>query len=419
MTVQTNFRRGFELVIGAGIAAVLTIAAMIYVGRVVGPAEYADFSAGLALIYLVTLALSPVVPTIARVAARHATNDRIEVVVALRRALLRVALAGAAAVIVVVPFLSVPASRWLRLQAPVTLMWAAVATVAYLIVSIDRGFLQGLFRFRAYNANTIVESLIRAGLIFAFARVVPAAWFAMLAWAAGTVIAALALAAFLGWEPRGHRKVKADWSEFIRLLQPMFVLMLSLAIFQNTDVIAVKRFFTPQEAGAYGAASALTRGFGVLFVPLYALAGPMLTEAHERMRSVFAATLRLSAGYLALVIVPLVVVALWRGRIVTLLYGSQYATAAGVLLPLCGVSVMTYIGLMLSQGLVTVGDYRFTWPFLAGALAQIAGLALAHDSFRAVLTVLYVCQGATLVFVTIIFLNSQKMMRAGRSSSSA
>lgn len=414
--MQTNLRRGIELVAGAGVAAVLTIAAMIYAGRVIGPAEYADVSAGLAVIYLFTLALSPVIPTVARVVAGYATNEKLDAVITLRRAVLRIAASSVAIAALVAAIVILPASHWLRLRSWTTLAWAVIATLAFLLVSIDRGFLQGLFRFRAYNFNTVLESAIRAALVFMFVRILPAANFAMAAWAAGTVVAAVVLATVLGREYGGGDGAHADWREFLALLRPMFVLMLSLAIFQNTDVIAVKRFFTPQAAGAYGAASALARGFGVLFVPLYALAGPMLTEARERKRDVFGATLRLSAGYVALVVMPLIVIAIWRGTIITLLYGSAYASASAVLLPLCGVSVLTYVALMLSQGLVTVGDYRFTWIDLGGAAAQMVGLAFAHHSYRQVLTVLYVCQGVTLLLVTIVFLKSQKMMREGSSS---
>lgn len=417
MTPSSNARRGLELVIGAGIASLLTIAAIIDAGRVLGPAEYADFSAGLAIIYLVTLALSPLIPTVARVVAKDATSDRHDAIRALRSGLRRFAGLGALIALVIGAVCLFPLASWLRLRSPVTLLWALLTTITYVIVNIDRGFLQGLFRFRAYNINNILESAVRALLVFGFIRMVPTAWFAMVSWAAGILVALIAILIALRAESGGP--AKPEWSELLDLLRPMTILMLSLAVFQNTDVIAVKRFLTAEQAGAYGAASALTRGFGVLFVPLYAMAGPVMTEARERGRSVFRATLRFSGAYLGLVALPLIVVAVWRSRIVTLLYGNAYAIAGDVLLPLCGVAILTYVALMLAQGLVTVRDDRFTWIYLAGAIAQIAGLAIAHDTYRQVLTVLYVCQGATLLLVTIVFLNSQKMTRDGSSSRSA
>ena len=417
--MQEDTRRGLELVAGAAVAALLTIAAMIYAGRVIGPEEYADFSAGLAVIYLVTLAMSPIIPTVARIAARSVTRDRIAAALSLRRSLLR---ATVAAIVVALPLLALtvgPASRWLRLRSSATLAWAIAAALAYVVVSIERGFLQGLFRFREYNANTIIEAAIRAALVFGFAGSITAASFAVGAWAAGTLAALMVVFASLERESRRRAAGNVDWTEFFALLRPMILLMISLAIFQNTDMLAVKRFLAPEQAGAYGAASALSRGFGVLFVPLYALAGPLLTHAHERRKSVAAATWKLSGGYLALVAIPLIVIAVWHGPIVSLLYGSAYGPAGDVLLPLCGVTVITYCALMLSQGLITTGDYGFTLGYVIAALAQIAGLAFAHSSYRQVLAVLYVCQGATLLFVTIIFLKSQKMTRDGSRSSKA
>ncbi len=411
MTSASNTRHAVELLIGASVSAVLTIAAMIYAGRVMGPAQYADFSAALAVIYLATLALSPVLPSVARVAARYATNDRIAAVVTLRRSVMRIALIAVVIATTAAAIVVRPAAQWLRLASWTTLAWAVLAAIVYVLLSIDRGFLQGLFRFREYNMNTLIESVVRAGLIFALARIIPTASFAMMAWAAGTLIAQAMVSVSLARVIAQHAPELPEWNDLLGLLRPMVGLMIALAIFQNTDVIAVKRFMTAQEAGGYGAASALSRGFGVLFVPLYAMAGPMLTEAREKKRDVFAATLKLTFAYLGLVTVPLLIVTGFGPRLMTSLYGGGYAIAGGIIAPLSVVTVITYVALMLSQALLTIDDHRFVWMYIACAIAQVAGLAVAHESYRHILTVLYVCQGATLLFVTITFLHCRKRTR--------
>lgn len=419
MTMREDVQRGAELVAGAAVAATLTIVAMIVAGRGMGPAEYADFSASLAVIYLVTLALSPVIPTVARVATRYAAKDDLAAIATLRHAMIRTALKWTALAAVVAAALAWPLAQWLRFRSIAPVGLALLTALAYVVLSIDRGFLQGLFRFREYNLNTLIESGIRAAIVFAFLRRMPTAGFAMCAWTAGTVAALLAVSFTLGRDLRRDSGEVPRWSDFLEMIRPMIVLMMALAVFQNTDLIAVKRWLTPELAGAYGAASALTRGFGALFVPLYALAGPLLTRTHERRESVFGPAMRLTAGYLAIVAIPLIAIVIAPRAIVVALYGPQYAMAAAVLAPLCVITMMSYIALMLTQALITIGDYRFVPVYAAAALAQIAGLAFFHATFNQVLIVLACAQGAALLLVTIIFLKSQYTTRAGSISSSA
>lgn len=414
-----NVRRALELLAGAGVAALLTICAIVYAGRVMSPAQYADFYASLAVIFLVALALSPILPTVARLVARHMANNDESSTRALRRALLRITVRVGVIAGVIGAVLVVPLARWLRFQSPAPLAFSIVTALLSMTLSIDRGVLQGLFRLRQYNINMVLEAGVRAALVLALARAYPTAAFAMSAWLAGALAAQALTAVVLARGADADVSAQSDWTEFFRLLRPMAVLAVSLAIFQNVDVIAVKRWLSVEDAGAYAAASALTRGFGILFVPLYSLAGPLLTNVHERGRSVFATTLRLSAAYAGLSILPLIAVALWSKPIVGLLYGDRYDAAAFVLAPLCVVTTVTFVALMLCQGLITVGEHRFMYAWALGGAVQMAGLVLVHHSLRQVVAVLFVAQGLTAVLVTIAFLKSQKTTRAGSIISSA
>ena len=72
----------------------------------------------------------------------------------------------------------------------------------------------------------------------------------------------------------------------VRLASPLLLLLLASAVYQNADMLAVKRWLPAAIAGQYGAASAMTRAFGVLFVPLYIISGPMLVALHEKGQSI-------------------------------------------------------------------------------------------------------------------------------------
>ncbi len=144
-------------------------------------------------------------------------------------------------------------------------------------------------RFRRYNVNTLVETLIRTGgaiLLLHFVRSPLRRPRELRAWADCR-----------RGRDRDRVRARIDWREVSRLTIPMVILMLAIAIFQNADVLAVKRWLSPTEAGLYGAASAMARGFGVVFVPLYVLAGPLLTGAHESGRPIRGLTLHLAGVF--------------------------------------------------------------------------------------------------------------------------
>ena len=407
MTV--DYRRVAELVIAAGITAILTIGYIIYAGRVLGPAEYADFSAGLSVIYLFSVALSPVTPTIARLVARCFVRRDFASIAALRSAVLSRLLVAIAIAGVVSFACSRLIARALHFRTTTTVLLSFLAALLFAFLSVDRGVLHGLMRFRTYNVNTVLEAIIRAGGAVLFIHYATNATSALASYALALIIAELAIALPFEREWRNIDGGRVDRREVLRLTLPMIVLMLAIAVFQNADVLAVKRWFHATDAGVYGAASAVARAFGVIFVPLYVLARPLLAGAHEQGRPIRKLTLELCAIFLALGALPLAVFFLWPQRIMTLLYGPAYASAGPLVARLGGVAIITYTALMLVQALISVADFRFLIVYGGGVILQIAALVLLHNTYADVITALYVPQTIVLLVVLVLFATCSRL----------
>jgi O-antigen/teichoic acid export membrane protein len=404
-------RQTLELIAGSGVTALLTIAYIIYVGRVVGPSAYSDFAASLSVIYFVGLALSPLTPTMARLVARHEARGDRGAVSRLRAAILRRMTVGGAVVAAAGAALSPLLADALQFHSPLALLLTFAVVLFYSIVSVDRGVAHGLLRFRLYNANTVLEAALRLAVVLVAFAFVPVVSVAVASYALALAVAELALLVPLRRSLPVRHDIDLDWSEVKRLTLPMVMLMLSLAVFQNSDMLAVKGWFDSSAAGLYGAAAALARGVAVVVVPFYVLAGPVLTSLHETRRPVFRTTLALTAGCAAIAIVPLLVVMIWSEPLVRLLYGNQFVAAAPLVLPLGGVAMITYSGLMLSQALVTLHDFRFLTGYAAVAAVQVAALIAFHDSYAQVLTALYVCQSAAAILVALFFIDRWRKWR--------
>ena len=402
-------RRVTELVLAAAFTALLTIVYIVYTGRVLGPAEYADFAAGLSVIYLFSVALSPVTPTIARLVARSSVRGDLPAVAAIRRAsMTRIGIAAAAIGAILLIFSS-SLARALQFRAPSTLLLSFASALLFALLSVDRGVLHGLMRFRTYNLNTLLEAVIRTGGAVLLLLAVRSATSALISYAAALLVAEAVIAVGFAREWRRMAPAAVDWAEVSRLTGPMIVLMLAIAIFQNADVLTVKRWFTAADAGIYGAASVIARSFGVIFVPLYVLAGPLLTGAHDSGRPIRSLTLQLCAVFFGLSAIPLLIFITWPERIMTLLYGPAYAAAGPLIARLGGVAIITYTALMLAQALISVADFRLIAVYALGAVAQIIALVFRHRTWQEVIGALYVPQTIVLFVVIILFATCSRL----------
>jgi O-antigen/teichoic acid export membrane protein len=293
-------------------------------------------------------------------------------------------------------------SRLLNFGSSVPLLLALATALIFTIVSADRGFLQGLFRFGAYNASLLVESIGRIVVGLAVLRLVSrSATGALIGYVAAVVIAEAVNAAVLRDRREDHAPEAVDWPELRRLVLPMMMLMIAAAACQNLDMIAVKRWFSPDFAGQYGAASSLAKMFGVVFTPLYVLAGPLLTQHHERGETLTRPALRIAAIFVGISSAGLVLL-LTRGEdVVRLLFGAAFTGQAWVAVHLGTVSVLLHTSLLLAQVFITMHDFRFLRWFALAAAVQIIGLAVFHATISQILATLYVAQLTLIIPVSV------------------
>lgn len=404
-------KRTLGLLLAGGTSALVTIAYLVYVGRVLGPFEYGEFSTALACIYFGAIALSPLTPAIARVAARRVARGDTASVLHLRRGVvtsLAIAL-FVAAVALVLPVLLL--ARALKFQSPVPLLVALVAALTFALLSADRGFLQGLFRFRAYNGSVLIESLVRLIAAIAIFRIAgQSATGALIAYLAAIVAAEIFTALrFRGWGGPTD-KVRVDWQELRGLIVPMMALMAAAALYQNVDMMAVKRWFPPVVSGEYGAATALAKMFGAVFTPLYVLVGPLLTQHHERGEPLRGPVLRVAAIFLAISSVGLALLLLQGHLIVRLLFGEAFIGAAVLAVHLGAISILIHTSLLLSQAFITIHDFQFLRWFAVAAAVQVVGLAVFHATIGEVLMTLYAAQ------LTLILPLSLQVVRHARTT---
>ncbi len=401
--MRSETRHSIVLIAGTGTTALLSLVYAVYVGRLLEPADYAHFTAAVSFVYLCSVAMGPINPTVARFTAKYASHGAYGKIRTLYREITRrVAIYGllcaAAALLVIGPLANI-----LRFPSPWPLAVAYGMVYLTMLLSVARGVLRGIHGFGQYNVNVVLEALFRllvGVVLLQFARAVVPGLLAYL-------IALVAVVVMSQFQLRGiwadHPPERVDGSEIRRFAPPMFLLAIGTAGFQNIDMLMVKHFAQATDAGCYGAAATLARSMIVLVTPFNILLLPLLTALHEQNRPMTGTLLRVIARYILIAALPLLVFGLWARPLIIRLYGEPFAPAAGVLLPLAAALGLWCLSALIAMSFISAGRFRFLYVYLGGLVLEILGLIVRHDSLQTVVTVVFVAHAATAAAMAFLF----------------
>jgi O-antigen/teichoic acid export membrane protein len=281
--------------------------------------------------------------------------------------------------------------------------WGAAATLPsgclWLIVSIQRGALQGFHRYRAVGASWIGEQVAR--FAFAIALVGPAdVTGAFLGTPLALAAVALALIVPVGrllpTAPAGDHTLRRL---LVRAGGPVAALAL-VAWMQDGNVIIVKHVASGKQAGSYAAAAVAAKaimwiavGLGLFLVPEAA----RRARLRQRADGVLASTL----GLVALVGVPMTLLyALGGGQVMSAAFGHKFQGGAAPL-PWLGVALSmlacTYLAV---QYHLALHRWRFIGLLAVAAVVQpivviaigahLVSIAIGLTAVNTVLAVLMV-----------------------------
>ncbi len=399
------------LVAAVTTTALLTLCFSVYVGRTLGPVEFADFAAAISFLLLGTTATGPINGTVAKFAARYASRDEPGRIRALNRAVAARAggwgLVGLAIGLVALS----PLTRILDLRSTAPLLIVYAVVLLTLVVNVDRGVLRGVQHFGKYSVNIVCESgtrLLAGVALLAVSR--------QAAFGIGANLVAMAFIFVLTrvqlrdvW--RGHAPARFEGAEVALFAVPMFALSAGIAGLDNIDMLFVKSCFSATDAGVYGAAWTLARGVGVFAAPFNLLLLPLISGMHEQGRGSARTFLRVCAYFLLLVTGPMLILWLWSEPIVVALYGTEFAAAASILPLLAMGRLIGHLGVMIGHFFLSTNRYGFLAFYLPALGVEVLVLAVWHPSLTAVVTVIIVVQSVTFVVLAALLVRGTRVHR--------
>jgi glycosyltransferase involved in cell wall biosynthesis/O-antigen/teichoic acid export membrane protein len=368
-----------ETLKAAGMAAAtmannaLALVFTILFARLLGAEDYGSLAALVSLFVILAVSGSAVQVAVARETALGRLGEGGRLAATLNSWRRRLLVAGAA-VTAAAALLRQPIADLVSVQE----VWAAAAiaptAVLWLLLSVERGALQGVHAYKPVAWSIVLEAAGR----LVFGLVLVAAGLGVTGAYLGTPLTLLATALGLWWVSRARFGKPAVGGAARRLVGlvggawPAVVGLFLLAVLQNVDVIMVKRQIGGSEAGAYAAAAVAARAvvWVAIGIGLYLL--PEATRASRHGRDPRPALAR-ALGVVAAVAVPMLVVyALFPETVLRLAFGPETVVAADALFVLGCAMTLLSIGYLGVQYMLALGRLAFLPALGVVAIAEVA-----------------------------------------------
>jgi O-antigen/teichoic acid export membrane protein len=392
------------MLIGYGVVSLVNFGYNVVVARLLGPAAFGHAAAMVTMLMLfsaITLAYQLVC------AKFVAKNEDPLSRSAVYRWLMRRAWAVGAGLGLVIILSSDMVHTYLRVPSPWLLVMLGLGAAFYVPLGVRRGGMQGTCAFGRLAANFMIEALVR----FLGALVLIELGFGVMG-AVAAITASVILAYFL---PLTQPELKAPAVSSIpasfREGMQAIVFFIGQVIINNIDILLVKHFFAPEQAGVYAAIALVGR---ILYFASWSVVSAMFpisagAKPKEEDPSVLVVPLML---VLSMAVVFIVGLAYFPDFILQAIFGAlfqQTGHSATHLMGLYAAATGTYaLSVVLMAYEMSRRVANTGWLQLVFAVFVALGITIFHRTLRQVVIVQLVLMVFLLVAVSLPFFRSRE-----------
>lgn len=386
--MQGVIGRSFLIFVGVMGANICNYFFQIAMGRFLSIEDFGILNSLIAVIALITTPFVAITNYIAKQVAYFEVLGKPDMVNKVISTTHRIALRSGA----VLFLLGVVAAPWINENLKIGAHYPVIVTAAIVFISImipvNTGVLQGLHRFGYLSAIPAGLSILR----LLFGAVLAALGFGVSGVLGGTAISIL-LIYWITWRPirdrlRNDGKSSAptlNRKEMVKIVGPILLANIAFVIFTQFDVVLVKYYFSPTDAGLYSSAAVI--GKIVMYLP-YAIVLAMFpmvvansavnTGSRHLLVRALGITFTMSGlGALILYLFPT--------KIVGLFFGAKFLPAAD-LIGLFALTMLPFALLMVVNNyLIACGRSRFASILIVFSMLEIVIVMHNHASIRAFL----------------------------------
>jgi O-antigen/teichoic acid export membrane protein len=391
------------MLLGTALVSISNFAYNVAMARMLGPAEFGHVTAAATLLMLFSALGLSFQLVCAKFVARNQPGDgQREVYRGLSRRAWWIGGLIAAALMVMSPWIA----SLLRLPSALLIVVMAVAIGLSVPLGAKRGALQGLCEFPRLAGNFVLEALTKLTIGVILVGLGHSIFGAVGAISASVIMAMIIFPVRFTPNTTRSELVPASFREGMQAI----IFFAGHVMISNIDILLVKSFFPPEDAGMYAAVALLGR---LLYFASWSIISAMFpvsaaATGEERPGHVLLTPLLLVAG---LSVVFITLVSLTPRFLVGMVLGQEFA-AAGELLGYYAVATAIY---SLSVVLITYEMSRkianTAWLQLVIGGLTVLGISLFHGSLREVISVQITLMTVLLIAVSLPFLRSMHRSR--------
>src|SRR5436305_4434478 len=386
----------FIMLVGTAVVSVVNFGYQVTMARTLGPAFFGDVSVVATLLML----FSAITQSFQLVCAKFvARNQSREGKVSVYRQLMKRAWMAGIAVAIALTVGRGAVTSLFRLNTPWLIIFLAVAVAFPVPTGVKRGGLQGLCNFQSLNSNFVLEAVFKLVAALVLVGVGYGVYGAVGAVAISVVGAFIVTPVAFPETSLSSACVPASFREGFQAI----LFSGGHVLINNVDILLVKFFFSPEDAGLYAAVALFGR---LLYYSSWAIITAMFPvsagiETEGKGSRVLLTPFLLVLGMSVAFVVMLLVV---PNFLVTLVFGQSFVRA-GSLLALYATATALY---SLSVVLITYEMSRKIantgWLQLVMGGVIVLSISVLHQSLRQVILIQIVVMIVLLATVSLPFL---------------
>lgn len=402
---------GSLLFVALAIFNALSLFYQLYMVRNLSPIDYGVLNSLFSILAIVSIPTGALQTLVTKfVSAFYAVDHHDKISLLLRHLVKRTSVFGLAVLLIFIL-----ESRWISsfLQIPSPLYVVMLGVIMFLstILPLAQGGLQGLQRFGYLGLTLIANGGLKLLLGVMFVSFGFGVMGAMSALAASALVALVLSATMLASSlPQPSTSVptslhptsddsdpEMNFSEIYRYFCAAATVLLCFMILTNLDVVLVKHFFKPSEAGYYCIAQMVGKLIIALPVAVTLVMLPKTSELHAQGKDT-SHLLKKSLLYVGVLCGTAATFCfLFPGLIIRLLSGEEYLHC----IPLARLFSVTMVFFALAYVFMVyhlaIHRLRFIYPLVLLTALQIIAIVLFHRSLQQVLHIM--CGNAILLFL--------------------
>lgn len=275
--------------------------------------------------------------------------------------------------------------KFLNITRPEIVYFLVPVLFLSVLLNSYRSILQALLSFNKYALSLISEAGIK--IIFAIILILLGYKLlgAMFALMMGALCAFVLTRLFLSPHFKERKGKMPEISPLVKYSFPVFIQGLALTSMYSTDLILVKHFFSPEDAGLYASLAILGRVVFFGASPVTHVMFPLIARRHSHGKP-YHNILYLSMFLIFAISASVVFFYVFFPRIpINILYGDEFLPGAPLLWWFGIFMALLAFAMLFIQFYLSIGKTRIVSLFIISALLQIVLIWFVHPNLLAVI----------------------------------